>query len=131
MSQPLYSNLGFEQPLEMSKGATFKLEIRVAADQNDPPTPLDLTGWDVRAVVQNKTSTEDILPFTRSGLDLSADGIAHLTLSASQTQTLTANDKRMSTPQYRWACELKSPSGEILPYCWGDVLVRSNGVIWN
>lgn len=128
MSQPLYSNLGFEQPLEISKGSTFPIELRVYSDEENL-VPMDLTGYEVKAVLQSIAD-----PLIKHYFDFvnapGADGVVHGTLPASATAQLTANDRRMSVAAYRWACELKSPTSEILPFCYGPVVVRSNGVDW-
>ena len=129
MTQPLYSNLGFEQPLELSKGSDFFIEFNVYAD--NAGTPLDLTGHEMKAVVQSKTSTEDVFPFDFTDAVFDATGIVRAKLAASVTQQLVANDKKMSVAGYRWACEIRDPDGNILPYCYGDVFVRSNAVIWS
>lgn len=128
MTLPLYSNLGFEQPLEISKGSTFPVELRVYADA-DSLVPLDLTGYSVKAVVQSIADPLVKFYFDFVG-DLGADGVARGTLAASSTAQLTANDRRMAVPTYRWAAEFKTPTDEVLPFCFGPVTVRSNGVDW-
>lgn len=128
MSQPLYSNLGFEQPLEIAKGSTFKMEFEVLAD-GAAKVPYDLTDHVVRAVlasVDGEYQTEFICDITEP-----QRGIAHARLEPTQTIELAANDRRMSINAYRWACEIKTPQGEIIPYCYGPVAVRSNGIDWS
>lgn len=128
MSQPLYSNLGFEQPLEIAKGSTFKIELAVFADVANR-TPYDLTGCEMRAVLQSLTNPDEKYAFIFNGV-LGPDGIAQGMLTSTATAALVANDKRLAPPMYRWACEFRTPQNEVIPFCYGFVTVRSNGIDW-
>lgn len=136
MTQPLYSNRGFQQMLEISEGSTFPLEIRLS-DPSDPSgdTPYDLSGCEVRARVQRVRG-----PVPNGGyegydfefsIDDPASGIARGFLTPAQTKAMDANDAKMQTPVYAWACEVKLADGTIVPFCHGDVLVRTGIINWN
>lgn len=124
----LYSNAGFEQVLEVRKGATFNLQIDIAdtADQ-----VMDITDWEFRATVASKAVPPETLPqdfvFTMDGPAGKVFGV----LSAAKADTLVANDSRMAVPRYRWNCDAKLPTGEIIPICFGDVLVKNTDVDWS
>jgi len=124
----LYSNAGFEQVLEIRKGATFNMEISIA-DTLDQV--MDITGWELRATVASKatppeTASQDFA-FVLDGPAGKATG----TLVPAKTDTFVANDNRMAVARYRWNCDAKLPTGEIIPICFGDVLVKNTDVDWS
>ena len=124
----LYSNAGFEQVLEIRKGATFNMEVSIA-DTLDQV--MDITGWEFRATVASKLdpaeSVDQSFEFTIDGPTGKAIG----TLTPAKTDTLVANDSRMAVARYRWNCDAKLPTDEIIPICFGDVLVKNTDVDWS
>jgi hypothetical protein len=126
----LYSNAGFEQVLEIRKGATFKLQLSIA-DTND--AAIDITGWEFRATVASKQDPPESASqnFTFGTLNVNGLGTVVGTLTPTKTGTLVANDNRMAVARYRWNCDAKTPEGEIIPICFGDVLVKNTDVDWS
>lgn len=129
MNQTLYSNLGFAQPLEIRKGSTFPIQLTVV--ESDDVTPYDLTGCEVRAVVARINNPTEKYDFVFDVAGNQEDGTVTGELPSAATSQLAANDARMGVQQYRWQCDIKLADGTIMPFCHGEVFVRSGDIDWS
>jgi len=127
MTQPVFSNRGFEQPLEITKGADFVLQLMFFEDEAQL-SPYDVTGVSIKARL---TKTGDVEVHTDFVCDIvdGAGGVGRAQLSETTTNGLTVSPvSRMTDTGYKWECKVKLVDGTILPYCWGPVRVADSEI---
>ena len=128
MPQPLYSNAGFLQPIEIRKNADFEVQLELTTPAETPDQeddPFDLTGCLVRARLK-KTGTDHVWNFVGSITAPATDGVARLKLGAAATgdaNMALSPTGVLRDPDYTWAADVVLPDGTVVPYCYGPARV--------
>lgn len=129
-TQPVFSNRGFVQPLEIRKGADFVLSIALFV--GDVKEPLNLNNvLEIRATLK-KVSTAALINFIPVLLmDAPAAGVVELQLPLAITSTLELSDTSIMKPaNYSWTVDVKLLGGKVLPICDGPVKVVKGDTQW-
>ena len=132
MTQPLFSNAGFEQPIEIRKGVDFLLQLKFFQGELNGE-PFDLTGCDVRARLIY-SGTGAAWDFTTPDFSATAAaGVCDLVLPVSITNTLVESPtSKMAKPDYTWYCDVKLADNTIVPFCQGPAtVIKGSGINWS
>jgi hypothetical protein len=129
-TQPVFSNKGAVQPLEIRKGADFVFTLALFV--GDVKEPLNLNNvQEVRAALV-KVGTTTIIPMPATLLmDAPEQGVVELDLALSVTNTLELSDPSSFKPaNYHWTADVKLTNGQVLPICTGPVRVIKGDTQW-
>lgn len=128
-TQPVFSNAGYVQPLEIRKGADFIISLTLFAGTD--AEPLDLANVQSIKARLRKTDNTGAVDF---GYTLAADtasGVVTLTLDNLVTDTLELSPtSKMAKANYDWTADVQMVTGEILPICYGPVKVIEGETQW-
>lgn len=117
---PVLSNEGFNQPLRIRKGSTFRPTITVTDTEG---AVFSLVGYTVRASLRLISNRSTKVDFTFIATDL-VNGECELELLPAITNALVSGDAALNKATYTWDCDLvETASGSVTPFCHGPVTI--------
>jgi hypothetical protein len=128
-TQPVYSNAGFVQPLEIRKGSDFVIVLLLL--NGSPEVPVDVTGLEVKARM-TRVGADTFVDFVPT-IQVRADGNAYVELKIDRAVTSGLDlspISMMAPPIYNWTCDIKMSTGNVTPICYGPCKVIKGETVW-
>lgn len=127
-TQPVYSNAGFIQPIEIRQGADFDIVLALFnGTAENPISPVGVTG---KATMRN-LSAGTVTHFVVTILDVDGSVHAQFHLDPSVTASLALSPTSlMAAPIYSWNADVKLADGRIVPMCYGPGKVLKGETSW-
>lgn len=123
MAQPLYSNAGFVQPLEIRKYSDFTIQLVLKEGEIDGD-PFNLTDCTILARLSQTANAIGPWDFECSIIGPPTDGIAECVLPRLINGSIPASPASlMASTGYTWACDIILSDSTIVPYCHGPVRI--------
>jgi hypothetical protein len=126
----VYSNAGYEQPLEIRKGSDLDFTLTLFAGQASEP--LDLNGVaEVVAVLRKVGAPDNLILFQCTLATDKLSGVVRLFLDRDITKNLELSPTRLFAPvNYKWTADVRMADDRVLPICFGNVKIIEGETQW-